>query len=264
MSISYPIHHVPRMVDGVQVVYGGTPQTDPCGTTGVLVLMEQTNRPADGNTLFCLRCLESVTASEKEHAQAAEAARSEGWKPPAPRVAPMTTGDMDELTRAQLRGLLRLETMPPCPPGDPQEHHVKSWHGQRSGFENAACEPKASGHALGYVEGHGLSALTAKGREMALLVLDPEVPAAVVERKHGPEFVADYAARAKMPKAKKARAVKPALPMVCVCTHSASEHTTRFATEVGCGVRGCACDRYRQQRPVPVVKTKRVRKQATV
>lgn len=109
MTTSYPIHQVEVLSDYKKSFV--PKRFAPCGTTGAMVLMEQTKRAADGPSLFCLRCVSSVLASEAEHAQAVAAAKSEGWVPPPSRTAPMTPGDLPEATRHQLAGLVRMERL---------------------------------------------------------------------------------------------------------------------------------------------------------
>lgn len=236
---NYPLHMKPRVIDGKTIA----DQFDPCGTTGVLVLMEQTRREPDGNRLFCLRCNTDVTATAAEHAQAFAAAHAEGWRPPTPRVLPATPGDLSGETRRQLLGLLRLES------------------DENSKNKEDADTKGATGHALGYVEGIGRGTLTVSGREMALCIESPEVPAGVARFANDAGYLKSYAKRAKEPKARKARAVEPSAPMVCNCGHGVTSHTSTSARDVGsaCRETGCKCKRYAQVKPEKVTKPKKTK-----
>lgn len=240
----YPMHQVEIKHDGKSY---HPKQFGPCGNGGAMVPLEQTKRAADGSSLFCLRCNDVVLASKKEHRQAWEAAGAEGWTMPAARVTPLTPGDLSEETRRQISGLLAIEREP----------------SDSKGRADAATKG-ARGAACGLVEGDGLGNLTATGRALALLVVEPEVPTSITAQTHSRNYLASYAKRAKDPKPKKAKAVTPSDPMVCTCAHTVGKHATAHGTGSPCRESGCGCKRYVQQKIAAPEKVKKARKSKTV
>lgn len=261
----YPQHMVQEMDKGRPI---GEPR--PCGTGGLLVLMEQAGRAPDGCILFCLRCVKPVVGTMHEYSESLHAATAEGWKPAPVRVGPVLPGDLSDATRRQVSGLYRLDTLGPCPeddglPRNDPNKDTKPWIDAQD--DASAKGANAFGLKLATTQdGNPYGVLTEEGR-----VDDGGGDhGRCDEQRHRsahPDYHRKYAARAKDPNPRKIKTIEPSAPMICTCGHTVGLHTGSAprGSDVPCRHSGCKCTRYRQAKPVKessVPKTKRNKKVA--